>query len=370
MEMYFFVMFVCLVLNGLIACVEMAFVSASPHELKKLAGQGNTRAARILKLRTNPERTLSVLQIGLTLVSAVSAAVGGMGAEEKLAPLFESGFGVSEVTSEYLALACIVIPITFLTVVFGELVPKAFALREAVRIDLWAVRVLEVADRVLAPAITCMEVVTKAVVKLFGRSRAHSDEFEDPPIVLLEGMSESNRAYVRAMAELVQCKLEDILVPFSRVATLDYAMDPDTVLRVMLASGHTRLPVLSNGDVVGFLHAKEFTAACLLHGHRHWHQTIRPLYRVYVNATPLDVLRDLQERKERIVLVVGGHGDLVGLVSVEDILEHAVGHERMVAEKSAIQRAGATAVDESRLGDGEHPREGTQKAHGRPTERP
>lgn len=333
----FLVILLCLGLNGVIACVEMAFVSASPHELKKLASQGNTRAARILKLRMSPERTLSVLQIGLTLVSAISAAVGGMGAEEKLAPRFESLFGLSEVPAEYLALACIVLPITFLTVMFGELVPKAFALRDPARIALRAVRFLEVADRVLAPAVTFMEVMTKGVVKLVGGLPSDENDWTDPSMVLLDGMSEGNRSYVRAMAELEHSKLESVLVPFSRVATLDYTMDPDTVLRVMLSSGHTRLPVRSKEDVVGFLHAKEFTAACLLHGHRHWHQTIRPLYRVSLSASPLDVLRDLQARKERIVLVVDDFGKPLGLVSVEDILEHAVGGKAL--------RAGATAHD-------------------------
>jgi len=355
--MYFLVMAFCLALNGVIACVEMAFVAASPHELKKLAAQGDMRAARILALRAHPERTLSVLQVGITLVTAVSAAVGGAGAEKQLAPKFEVWLGVSEVSSEYIAIGLIVVPITFFTVVLGELVPKAFALRDAVRINLWSVRVLEIADRVLAPAIGCMEWLTKAVMRLFGRAERASSCFHDPAVVALDGMSEGNQAYVRAMASLENKRLRDLLVPIEWVVTLDYAMDPDTVLRVMLTSGHTRLPVRHGADIVGFVQTKEFAASRFLCGQEHWHKKIRTLYRATADSSPLDVLRDLQARKEQMVLVTGEHGECKGVVTIDDIFAHVVGaidHQNdgqaeplalPQAPPEAMPRVGASATE-------------------------
>lgn len=127
----------CIGFNAILSLVEMAFVSVSKAELKGLS-KGNSHAARLLKLREHPERTLSVLQIGITIVGALSAAIGGVGAEEKLTPYFESA-GMSEHLAEILSIVIVVIPLTYLNVVIGELVPKSFALRHPMKISLAAV---------------------------------------------------------------------------------------------------------------------------------------------------------------------------------------------------------------------------------------
>ena len=132
----FIVIAVCLLINAILSCVEMAFVTVSRPHLKQLAGKGNTAAKRILKLKETPERTLSVLQIGITLVGAISAAIGGAGAEESFSPYLQNRFGLTEDVAEGLAIVSIVLPLTYLSVVVGELVPKSLALKFPMKLAL------------------------------------------------------------------------------------------------------------------------------------------------------------------------------------------------------------------------------------------
>src|SRR5690606_16344386 len=130
------IIFVCLILNALLAAYEMAFVSVPKPELRSLARQGNKDAQTLLSLRVNPERTLSVIQIGITLVGVVAAAVGGAGAAESFEPFLMQKLKISKFAAGALSVFLVVLPISFLTVVAGELVPKTLALRNPVKIVL------------------------------------------------------------------------------------------------------------------------------------------------------------------------------------------------------------------------------------------
>ncbi|MBY0472628.1 CNNM domain-containing protein [bacterium] len=95
---------ICLCLNALLAAYEMAFVTVSRSALRRLAKDGNQEAQKLLSLRESPERTLSIIQIGITLVGAISSAVGGAGASESIEPYFRSRFGLSENSAEFLSI--------------------------------------------------------------------------------------------------------------------------------------------------------------------------------------------------------------------------------------------------------------------------
>ncbi len=165
----FVVVLACLVINAVLACIEMAFVSVGRPMLRQLAMTGNPDAKRLLTLRENPERTLSVLQIGITLVGVISAAVGGAGAEETLSPWLQARLQVTEPIAEIISILLVVVPITFLSVILGELVPKTVALKRPLSIALFSSRWLSLADAVLAPIVGIMEWMTKQILRIFFR---------------------------------------------------------------------------------------------------------------------------------------------------------------------------------------------------------
>jgi len=160
------VVLMCLVLNALLSLIEMAFVSVSKPELRQLSKGGHLGAARLLKLRENPERTLSVLQIGITIVGALSAAVGGSGAKESFVPYLVENNKMTVFSAEVIGILIVVVPITYLSVVVGELVPKTIALRYPMRIAMVGARWLVWAEWLLNPFVQMLERSTQFVLKI------------------------------------------------------------------------------------------------------------------------------------------------------------------------------------------------------------
>src|SRR4029079_19014103 len=251
----------CLLANALIAGAAMAFVAVSRPSLRELVRQGHTKADILLRLRERPERTLAVMQIGITLVAALAGTVGGAGAEEQLSPLFEK-LGVNESTADTLAIAVVVVPLTYFTVVIGELIPKTLALRHSLTVGLAAAPWLSFFDRVLGPLVTIFEWSTKSVLRLlrltWGPQNSARSEETKPGTVELGTLSSQHRQYVMNLVDLERKRVKDIYLPWEHVIKADLRLAAREVQTKLLASGHTRVPVIDGQTLVGILNAKEF----------------------------------------------------------------------------------------------------------------
>src|SRR5665213_1311391 len=170
--MEWIVIAVCLSLNALLSAAEMAFVTLTRSQVKELAKTGKTSANVLLALRENPERTLSVMQVGIGMVGALAAAVGGAEAHQRLAPYLIQKFTLGPDVGKVLSIALVVIPLTFINVIFAELVPKTLALRNPVKIALVSARWLMALDRIFLPIVDLLEFTTKRILSLvFPKSR-------------------------------------------------------------------------------------------------------------------------------------------------------------------------------------------------------
>src|SRR5579862_2943260 len=125
---------VCLCLNAFLNAAEMAFVTLTRSQIKELAKSGKRSAVVLLSLRENPERTLSVMQVGIGMVGALAAAVGGAEAHQTLSPYLIQRFSLTPLFGKVLSITLIVLPLTFTNVIFAELVPKTLALRNPAKI--------------------------------------------------------------------------------------------------------------------------------------------------------------------------------------------------------------------------------------------
>ena len=129
----FFIVMACLLINAFFSAYEMAFVTVSREEIEELDENSSTQ--RKLKVfKKKPERTLSVIQIGITLVGAIAAAVGGTGAVESLEPWIVENYGLSRSLAEAVSVTAVIVPLTYFSVVFGELVPKTIALKHPLKV--------------------------------------------------------------------------------------------------------------------------------------------------------------------------------------------------------------------------------------------
>lgn len=315
----------CLLLNACIAAYEMAFVSVRKSELRKLARQKSQRAQKVLLYRENPERTLSVLQVGINLVGACSAAIGGAGAEESVAPALESLFKISSSAADLSALLLVVLPLTYLTVVIGELVPKSLALRHATKISVNGLPFLVVFDYLLNPVVILLEKSTKLILRLLSGGKNTVLENPIESSVDLESVSSQGRQYVINLVNIESKKVRDLLVPWDEVHFVNEDDSIAKVTDVVLSSGHTRLPVVSSRGVIGIIHTKEFIALVHAGEDRSWAQLLRSVLKVQEDDFALPLLRTMQDKKSHMAVVYNAHKAVSGIIALEDILEEVVG---------------------------------------------
>lgn len=317
------IVMVCLALNGLFSCFEMAFVTVTKPQLRQLAKEVTSPATKLLRLRENPERTLSIIQIGITLVGMVSAAVGGAGAEEFLAPFFERRFTMSENAAEGLAIAVVVLPLTILSVILGELVPKTIALRNPLRVSLLGARWIVLADRIFSPLVTFLETATKLILRLLP-TRLGPDTPVDSSSLDVGSLSVPTQQYVANLAITETRRVREVMVSWPSVSKISLSDERGAVATAVIVSGHTRLLVVENHEVRGLLHTKEFIAM-LATENADWHSIVRPVLFVKESEMALAALRLMQSKRTNLCVVLDDNAEPIGIVTLADIIEEVVG---------------------------------------------
>jgi putative hemolysin len=330
------VVLVCLGINSFLSAIEMALISISKTELRKLSRATDPRSQRLVKMRKNPERTLSVLQIGITLVGAVSAAVGGALANEDIVPYFISAFQLQPHWAEILAIATVVLPITYISVVIGELVPKTLALRHPLRVAQRGVNFLTVFEKIFHPAVNFLEKSTKLFLRIFfPKSKEQlAISFEHGEDTLSSG---PHRQYILNILCAGEKTVGEIALPLAEVNILQEVDTNKTILTKIIKAGHTRFPVVSDpGEVLGMLHAKEFLSFLSL-GDENWHQIIRKPFSLQSNENLIEALKVMQKQKIHLALIYQGE-EFKGIVTLEDILEEIVGEIHPDTNNETIQK--------------------------------
>lgn len=312
----------CLSLNALLAAAEMAFVTVGRAPIRILAQRGSKPAKTLLELKNKPERILSVIQIGITFVGALAAAVSGVGAEESLSPGIERSLGVSEGVSEFIAIALVTIPLTYFNVVLGELVPKTISLKRPTQIALLAAPWLKVFDRALSPLITLLEMSTKIILRLL-KSRPEPSVTDSDAVVDLGQLKTQTQQYVLNMINAEKKRASDVMIPWSDVNFVNKSDTRDAVEEVVLRSGHTRLPVVEGETVVGLLHTKEFMNLAK-NPDIAWQDHLRPVLRFRDHEPILNILLRMQDSRSHLAIVYD-RKDFIGVIALEDIVEEFVG---------------------------------------------
>jgi putative hemolysin len=262
-------------------------------------------------------------------VASAAAAIGGASASESIGPWLARVWGWSEPTAEFVAIVVVIVPLTYLNVTIGELVPKALALRHALPILLFSARWLLVCDRILSPIVSFLEFSTHFVLRLLPpwRRKKNSLSGEDLPegeaAIELDLLSQQTREYVLNLVDLENKRLRDVGLPWSEVVFISYEASIEEVSGVALDSGHTRLPVFKDGDVVGILNTKEFMVLEKA-GMEDWRALIRDVVRVDEGSPILRSLRRMQDKRSHLSITYRG-GRLSGIVTIEDILEEIIG---------------------------------------------
>jgi putative hemolysin len=337
------VMGVMIALNSVFAAYEIALASVGAARLDTLVHERRGGAASALRMRTSMEASLAVVQLGITLVGAIAAATGGAGAEASIEPLLRphlTGFGLPEGFVQFTAIAIVVLPLTYVTIIFGELVPKVFALRNKEWIVLKLSPIMEWFSLCVFPAVWLLETSVWLILKLAGGGQTDETISEEAAQQELQATA----AHARS-ARLIGRREERIIVNAARLRATPVRriMLPDdyiTLLHVgdslgkaLLAAHHdmhTRFPVAEKPDdpqtIVGYVNFKDVVAAMRLSPKEPSLRSImRPLPSVGADISVAACLEQLIRDHNHIALVRDEQGKVLGMITMEDILEELVG---------------------------------------------
>lgn len=306
--------------------MEMAFASANTPLLRDMASKGNKAAKIFLTLRARPERTFAVIQVFITLIGTLSAALGGGEVAESILPYLRGLLGVSETTAEILGITLFAIPFTFFTVTIGELIPKAIAIRYPEEVSLIASRLLIIMTRVASPVVHILEQSTTKFLSLVGIGSFLPSE-EAVSELSLKSLHPFHRDYMLNLFALRFKKASEVMLPFSKATTVRVSMGKEEILKVIIACGHTRLPIISDDaepHVLGILHTKEFIAMMDTKTEFSLTSLFRKPYFVSAHEPILRILKDFQGNRVHMAIVCQNNQTL-GIITLEDILEEVVG---------------------------------------------
>lgn len=356
------VIFFLILANGFFAGSELAIISARKSTIARLVAQGDSRAMVVDKLQNDPHRFLATVQIGVTVVGSLASAVGGATAVEYLKPLLDSvPSAVVREAAEPISIGIVVAVVSYFSLIFGELAPKTIGLQYADRMSLLVAKPVNALATFGGVAVKFLTLSNRAVLAVFGVKPASGQDFitrEEVLHTLSEGgeagaLSVHEQKVIENMLDFSRTQVSEVMVPRNRMILLDKDSPRDTLMEIVRENMYTRYPVYQNDrdNIVGFIHCKDL----FLH-HRielpefTLDEIMRPPLYVPENKRASDLLREMQQKRMQMALVVDEYGDIIGLVTTEDLLEELVGEiedEHDVGDLPRFERLpdGALLVD-------------------------
>lgn len=319
-----FIVFLCLVLNAFFSAYEMAFVTVSKDQLSEVEESSDSLFRRIRFFKKKPERTLSVIQIGITLVGAIAAAVGGTGAVEELEPILIQKFQLSPTLAEALAVATVILPLTYLSVVFGELIPKTFALRHPIKILTRGTRVLFLIDKALSPIVRFLELSTSFFLRSLRLNDGQTQVDATQLMIDIGHLPNYHKNFVYNLISLKGYTVKKTYIPKEELDYIEFSDTKEDILEKMGQTPHTRYPVMDADTVVGILHTKVFKDISE-DPKISWESIIRPMTIVYLKENILDVFLKMQKKRQHMAGVFNEKDEFIGIITLLDILEEIVG---------------------------------------------
>ncbi len=336
-----FIIVITLIFTAVFVAYEMALASVSRARLAVLVGRKRKGAEEAAFMKDRMEASLAVVQVSVTLMSAVAAATGGAGAAESLAPYLRQQFAFSEIWAKILALVFLIIPLSTVTIIFGELIPKMFALRNREWICLRLSPGMKTLSQIAYPVITVMERIVKWAVDLGHRSKRFKRIAEDDPglheLTAAASLARAARLIgtreekiVLSAAQLSIRPVKDIMLKASDISMIPLqATLTDALIKAHLDM-HTRFPVCDQENdpqtISGYVNFKDIVATLRLNpADPSIKGILRPIKTIPSDLPISQSLEKMMQEKLHIALIVDKEQKVVGLVSLEDIIEELVG---------------------------------------------
>jgi putative hemolysin len=328
-----------LVLNAVFAAYEMGLASISRARLAVLLTEHKRGAVDAIFMKDRIEASLAIIQLGITIVGVVAAAAGGVGVKDSFSPAVQQQLGISEGLADVLVITLLVIPLTFVTIVFAELVPKMVALQNNEWVVLRLSPSMRLLSRIAHPIVRVIEAAVKAVVRLLPKpakaETTRSQWLHELRAALAMArtsqlLGERQEKIVLAAASLSTRPARDIIIPIQDMSMIYVG---DSLMDALIQAHrdmHTRFPVCKiKGDpqsVDGFVNFKDIIAAMRVNPKDPSIKGIsRPIAKVPEDMLLSQLLEMMIQQKTHIVMVQSKSGAVTGMITLEDVLEELVG---------------------------------------------
>lgn len=339
----FLILILLIIFNGILALSEAAVIASRKARLQQLVDEGKDGAKAALKLLEDPNRFLSTVQIGITLVGILSGAFGGAALGDNITAWLETIPFLASY-SQTLSIGLIVAVTTYLSLIIGELVPKRLALQNPEQLAAAVAPPMRTLEILTAPIVTLLSGSTSLVLRLIGVRADDTPPVTEEEIKLMiqQGIAagvfeEAEHDMVEGVFKLGDRRVRTIMTPRTEIDWLDIEDSAEEIRSRIFASERSRLPV-AQGDldeIIGIVYSKDLLTRSLRGEPFDLRAVMRePLY-VPETMSAASLLEMFRNNNTQIALVIGEYGGIQGLVTIQDLLEEIVGD---IEEPSAVQR--------------------------------
>src|SRR5512133_3652897 len=322
-----------ILLNGLFAMTEIALVSVRKSRIEQQAEDGDIDAKTALELIESPNRFLSTVQVGISLVGVFAGAVGGASFADGLAVWIDKVPALAPY-SEAIALVVVVLIITYFTLVLGELIPKRLALQSSEKITLAMARPMRLLSKIVSPVVSLLAVSTELGLKLLDIKSPQESPVSDEEIMLLVEQARQTgtvqdveQDMVESVFRLGDRRADAIMTPRVGLVWLDTQEPLDFSIHKVLSSSHSLFPVGEGSldEIIGIVRAKELVGRKVNGEDVHLAEIVIPPLFVPESMPALKVLELLKTPGNRAALVIDEYGGLQGMVTLSDVLQAIIG---------------------------------------------
>ena len=327
---------VLIAVNAVFACAEIAVVSCNDAKLEKMAQEGNKKAAKLFRLTEQPSRFLATIQVVITLSGFLGSAFAAENFSGRfVSVLVDAGVQIPEKTLDAIAVVLITLLLSYITLIFGELVPKRLAMHNSEKIALGVSGLVTTASKIFAPLVGLLTVSTNGILRLFGIDPNEDDDqvTEEEIRMMVDAGSEKGtidneeKDMIQNVFEFDDLTIDEICVHRTDVDLLWVEDSIEEWEQLIHESRHSYYPVCGEtvDDIIGVLDAKDYFRLRTKDRDHVMKEAIKQPYFVPENIKAATLFQNMKKTGNYFAVVLDEYGGMVGIVTMNDLLEQLVG---------------------------------------------
>jgi putative hemolysin len=333
------VIILLIILNGYFSLAEIALVSVTDSQLSDESFQNNPKAEQVLKLIKNPDEFLSAVQVGITLLGLVEGIYGGNIVAKEL-EVWLISLGISTLFAHITSLIVGIGLITYLTIVFGELLPKSIALQIPVKISLFIAPSLSIFSKIIYPFIKLLTVTSRYFLSLFHIESTDNKKYSEKDLRRIlstaykQGVLEKQQLWLHQnVITFKDLTAKRIMKPARIVAAVSFESNREQVKEFIEGKPYSYFPVYKKdkNNIVGIVSTKTF----LLHDDQEWHKTMLDACAIPGEMSARDIFSIFKEKRVDFGIVRSDQNEYMGIIAMQDIMEGVFGDMPELEEYSA-----------------------------------